>query len=260
MTLTSLGRSISTGPGRPERRDAKGLGEDARNVRGAPDDEAVLHDRQRDPEDVDFLEGVGAHQRRADLAGDRDHRHAVEEGVGDAGDEVGRARPGGREADAGLAGDPAIGVGGERRGLLVADQDVVQARTGQRVVDRHDRAARIAEDVLDALALQRLDDQPRAGDRLPVAARHGRRCSMSTPLCGCSLRHGLLVLPAFGLQPGHVLAQLGADLLDRLGEILVPHALIFGLAGLVLGDPLAGEGAVLDVGRALPSSARGSRR
>ena len=33
--------------------------------------------------------------------------------------------PGGREADAGLAGDPAIGVGGQRRRLLVADQDVL---------------------------------------------------------------------------------------------------------------------------------------
>ncbi len=41
---------------------------------------------------------------RADLAGDGDHRHRVHVGVGDRGDQVGRARAGGRHADADLAG------------------------------------------------------------------------------------------------------------------------------------------------------------
>ena len=143
------------------------------NVRGPADQEAVLHDRQGDPEDVDFLEGVGAHQVRADLAGDRDHRHAVQERIGDAGDEVGRARARRRDADAGPAGDPPVSVGGERRALLVADQDVGQVRSDQRIVDRHDRAAGIAEDVLHALALERFHDQSRAADGLRLGRWRG---------------------------------------------------------------------------------------
>ena len=79
----------------------------------------------------------------------------------------------GREAHAGLAGDPAIGIGGERRGLFMTDEDVLQARAGQRIIDRHDRAARIAEDVLDAFALERLDHQPRTGDRLRLCGWRG---------------------------------------------------------------------------------------
>src|ERR1700712_330404 len=50
-----------------------------------------------------------------------------------------------------------------------------------------------------------------------------------------------------GLQPGHVVAQPGADLLDRLGQVGIVHRLVIGLSGLVLADPLAGEGAALDV-------------
>src|SRR5690606_4420860 len=50
-----------------------------------------------------------------------------------------------------------------------------------------------------------------------------------------------------GLDPGHHLAQLGADLLDRVGG---PFLLQLGevrAARFVLGDPLAGERAVLDL-------------
>src|SRR4051812_13851830 len=50
-----------------------------------------------------------------------------------------------------------------------------------------------------------------------------------------------------GLQPGHVGAQARADLLDRLGQIGIVHRLVVGLSRLVLADPLAGEGAALDI-------------
>src|SRR5206468_12567759 len=70
-------------------------------------------------------------------------------------------------------------------------------------------------------------------------------------LCGHALRlsrvaaglHGVGLSP----QPRHMLSELRSNLLDRLGEILVPHPLIFALAGLVLGDPLARKGAALNV-------------
>ena len=170
---TSLGRSISTGPGRPVRAMRKasakicGMSSVRRTTKLCFTIGRVIPKMS-----TSWKASVPISGRRH-LAGDRDHRHAVEEGVGDAGDEIGRARPRGRDADAGLAGDAAIGVGGQRRRLLVADEDVLQARARQRVVDRHDRAARIAEDVAHALALQRLDDQPRAGDRLRTASAGG---------------------------------------------------------------------------------------
>src|SRR5258707_13287468 len=58
-----------------------------------------------------------------------------------------------------------------------------------------------------------------------------------------------LLVRRIAAEPGHVLAQLGADLLDRLRQVLIPHALIFGLSSLALGDPLACEGAALNIGQ-----------
>ena len=53
------------------------------------------------------------------------------------------------------------------RALLVADEDVAKlVLMEDGVVDRKHRAARIAEDHLDALVLQRLDDHFRAGHLL----------------------------------------------------------------------------------------------
>ena len=96
--------------------------------------------------------------------------------VGDAGDQVGGARARGGDADADPAGGARVAVGGEGRALLVADQDVPQRATDQRVVDRHDRAAGVAEDEVHALVLERLDEQAGAGRgdaRRAAGRRHG---------------------------------------------------------------------------------------
>ena len=61
---TSLGRSTSTGPGRPVEREVERLGDGLRDVVGVLHQEVVLGDRQRDAGDVGFLEGVGADDRR----------------------------------------------------------------------------------------------------------------------------------------------------------------------------------------------------
>ena len=53
----------------------------------------VLGDRPADLDDRRLLEGVGADDLRADLAGDGHERHRVELGVGEAGDEVGGPGP-----------------------------------------------------------------------------------------------------------------------------------------------------------------------
>ena len=98
---------------------------------------------------------------RADghVAGDRDHRDRVEEGGPDPGHEVRRTRPGRAHADADLAGDPGVAVGGVGAALLVADEDVAELGVvAEDVVERQDHAARVAEEDVDALEEERLAD------------------------------------------------------------------------------------------------------
>ena len=179
--------SMWTGPGPPGPGDVERLGDDARQVVGVADQVVVLGHRQRDAVDVDLLEGVLADQRAGHVAGDRDHRHRVEERRPDAGDQVGRARAGGAHAHADPAGDPRVAVGRVRAALLVADQDVAQLRVvAEDVVERQDHAARVAEEDVDALAQERLaqDVRPDAGP-LEVATL------VEHPLAGALDRGGL---------------------------------------------------------------------
>ena len=98
------------------------------------------------------------------LAGDADQGNRVHERVGKPGDGVGRAGARGDQENADLAGRTRITFRGVGRALLVAHENVAElVLMEDRVVDRQDRAARIAEDHLDALVLQRLDDHLRAG-------------------------------------------------------------------------------------------------
>ncbi len=152
------------------RGDVERLGDRARDLGGVGDQEVVLRDRHRDAADVGLLEGVGADRRAGDLAGDRDHRDRVHVGVRDRRDEVRRAGTAGRHADADLAGRRGVALGGVARALLVPDQDVPDLdRVVERVVRREDRAARDAEDVLGARALQGPDQALGARNRCPAA-------------------------------------------------------------------------------------------
>ena len=133
-----------------------------------PDELVVLGDWDRDALDVRLLEAVAADQRADHLPGDADQRHGVHEGVGDAGDEVRRARAGGAVADARLAGDARVGVGGVGGALLVLHQVVLDrvflrldafgdganadAAVLEHVVEGQVGAAGQAEDGVDAFA------------------------------------------------------------------------------------------------------------
>ena len=88
--------------------------------------EVVLGNRHGHTADVRLLERVGAQQRRADLAGDRHQRHRVQVGVRDRGDQVGRARAGGGDAHAHVAGGHRVAFRGVSCALLVAHEDVAQ--------------------------------------------------------------------------------------------------------------------------------------
>ena len=105
------------------------------------------------------------------LPGDRDDRHRVHVRVRDRRDQVGRARTGGRHADADPAGGLRVPGGGVAGALLVADQDVPHRRVEQRVVGRQDGAARDAEDYLYAERLERLDERAGAGRRQLLSGR-----------------------------------------------------------------------------------------
>jgi hypothetical protein len=93
--------------------------------------------------------------------GDQDHRHGAEMGIGRPGREVERARSERRDADAGLAGQPAMRRGHEGRGLLVPRQDQLDLGGAQRLDDVEVFLARHTEDAVDALVLR----APRPGDR-----------------------------------------------------------------------------------------------
>ena len=96
----------------------------------------------------------------AHLAGDGQHRDAVELGVGDGGDQVGGPGPAGGHADADLAGGAGVALGGEPAALLVPRQDHADlvAEPGQGLVQRHARPARIGKNRIHAVVDQRLHD------------------------------------------------------------------------------------------------------
>src|SRR5918992_4592133 len=107
------------------------------------------------------------HALEVALPGERHQRSAVEERVGDRGDEVQRARAERAEADAGVAGETAVDVGHIRAALLVADRDELDRGTRQRLVQVERLLPRDAEDVLHALRLEALDEHVRC-----LSARH----------------------------------------------------------------------------------------
>ncbi len=130
--------------------DLEGLADGGGDVFGAGDEVVVLGDGQGDAGDVDLLEGVGAEDFAADLAGDGDDGDGVEHGGGDAGDEVGGAGAGGGDADSDLARGAGVAVSHVCGALLVADEDVMDGELAQGVVGGEDGSARVAEDLVHA--------------------------------------------------------------------------------------------------------------
>lgn len=121
------------------------------------------------------MKRVRADHPPRDLAGDRHERDAVEERVGEPADQVGGAGPRRGDTDAGFAGGASVSLGGEDAALFVAGEDVaddVGAREG--LVNLHRRAARVGEDVGDALALEGFDEDVGAFARL-VRGKSGRK-------------------------------------------------------------------------------------
>ena len=96
---------------------------------------------------------------RRHLAGQHDNGDRIHVRRRDAGHRVGDAGAGRHEGDADLVAGARIAIRRVDRALLVPDQHVLDLfLLGKLVVDVEDRAARIAEDVLDALLFQAAED------------------------------------------------------------------------------------------------------
>ena len=138
-----------------------------------------------------------------------DHRRAVEEGVGDAGHEVGGTRPERRHRHRGAAGQATVDVGHERGALLVAGRDVADGvLPAERVEDVHRLLARHREDVLAALGFEALDEQGGGGPGSVGHARQSTGQAVRDGRSGCpGRRHTplmtgtLLRLAAFTTDP-----------------------------------------------------------
>ncbi len=175
--------------------DVKGLLHGRRQILDVADEEIVFHTRAREADGIDFLKGVVADQLCGHLAAEHDQRDRIHVRRGNAGDRVGDAGSRGDEHDAGLAGRAGIAIGGVGRALLVADQDMLDlVLLEQGVIDMQRRAARITEDVLDALVLQAAHEQVGTGqfhihlgqfhDPLQRLKMPGSRASLVTGLIG----------------------------------------------------------------------------
>ena len=157
-------------PGPLLHRDPEGIPHDGRDAGRADDLARHLGERLHRGDDVDDLEPRLPGRLDGLLPGDHDHRHGAEMRVGGARREVQRARPEGRDADAGAAGQPAVGCRHEGRGLLVPRENELDRGRAQRLDHVEVLLARDAEDAVDALVLERRNQKIRT-------LGHGRQLS-----------------------------------------------------------------------------------
>ena len=83
----------------------------------------MLDDRQGHAEEVGFLESASSDHFLRDLTGHGDDRYRIHEGIGQAGDEVGRAGPGSGHAEADFTRGTSVTFGGKDPALLVTRED-----------------------------------------------------------------------------------------------------------------------------------------
>jgi hypothetical protein len=115
--------------------------------------------------EVDLLMRVPAVHVGRNVTGDRDQRHRVERGRGHPGDRVHHARAHVHQQHARLSGGPGIAVGGVGRGLLVARDDEVDVAAPDRVQQSDVGVPAGAEDPVDPVRPQLLDQRIGSGWR-----------------------------------------------------------------------------------------------
>ena len=145
--------------------DAEGFAQGVGEVLHVVDHEIVLGDGHGDARDVDFLEGVLAHEGGGHVAGDGHHGHGVHVGGGDAGDEVGGAGAAGGQYYAGAAGSTRVAVGRMGSTLFMSSDDMFDAVLipVELIVQIQHSAAGVAEERIDALLHQHFTENLRTG-------------------------------------------------------------------------------------------------
>ena len=119
----------------------------------------VLRDRPKHVDQVENLMTLLVQPGCCALPRDRDHGSPIHVGVRHASDQIRRARPERRHANTGTTGEPAVHVGHESCTLLVMRRHKAD-RTVQQCVHHIDVLfARNAEDELDLLVLEALDQE-----------------------------------------------------------------------------------------------------
>ena len=118
----------------------------------------MLDGRERHAARVAFLEGVLAEVRGRRLGGEHHDRAGVHEGGVDAGERVGGTRAAGDERDTDLAGLAGVAIGHVGRTLFMAGEDYLNIRIENCVEHRDGGTTRIAENSVDAFALEAFDD------------------------------------------------------------------------------------------------------
>jgi len=171
-------------------RDAdRAIGHVARLRRGG-DFLDIARDVGEQPVEVEFLLIARTAHGRLRLSGDREHRHVIEPRVVEPGDEMRRARPAGRKADAEFAGEFGMRRGHECGHLFVPhldefDSGAVLLRPLERAEHAVDAVAGIAVDSADAPAFEPLDEKV-AGHPRHIrssafrVARRARRAALSS--------------------------------------------------------------------------------
>ena len=141
----------------------------------------MLGNRLGDPDDVGLLKGIAPQHGPGDLPSDGNDWCAVHVRRGQSSHQVGGAGTRGCDAHTGAAGGPGITIGRMRRGLLVADEHVTEPGVlRQCVIERHDRAAGIAEQQVDALFEQCTAEDLGTGEGLRHAARSRRESDVNS--------------------------------------------------------------------------------
>ncbi|PON77291.1 hypothetical protein PanWU01x14_029100 [Parasponia andersonii] len=137
--------SIKTGLGRPDVAKKKCFINHHRNV---------FHNRG-------FLKHIGINHPLRDLSCDGDERHVIKDRISEATDQVSstRVRSGDAHTREARGGGASIPLCRKNPALLVVWEDVANnVRARERLVDLQSCAARVGEDVGDALELEGLDE------------------------------------------------------------------------------------------------------
>ena len=143
-------------------RQPEGFAGAGRDVVGAGELVRVFGDRPHHVDHIEDLEPALLRFLDGFLAGDHQHRHAAQKGIGRRGDEIGRAGPERGEAHARLAGMAAIGGGHEAGALFVAGQNQAYLGRSLQAVEKIEiLLAGHAEHIFAALCLKALHQKIR---------------------------------------------------------------------------------------------------